>query len=70
MEKKIIINLDDSGKISAETEGIHGETCLDELQQLMEELDEIHQIEKTDDYFKQPNVKPTIKKDNQQKLKS
>jgi Protein of unknown function (DUF2997) len=35
-EHKIILTIDENGKITAETEGLKGETCLSELEQLLE----------------------------------
>jgi biopolymer transport protein ExbD len=35
-EHKIILTIDENGKITAETEGIKGETCLSELKELLD----------------------------------
>lgn len=51
-ETKIIVNIDSDGKISAETKGITGETCVAELENLLKDICNIETIEKTDDYYK------------------
>jgi len=56
-EQTIIITIDDNGKIKAETNGIKGEMCLDELQELLDQEDNLLEVEKTDEYFQtQKNV--------------
>jgi hypothetical protein len=50
-EQRIVITLDENGKINAATEGIKGEMCLDELQNLLGEIAELESISKTDEYY-------------------
>ena len=56
-EEKIVINIDEFGKISAATEGFQGETCLNELEKILEGIDSIVDIKKTDKYYQKVNVK-------------
>jgi hypothetical protein len=52
-EQRIVVTIDDSGKISAETAGIKGEVCVDELQKLLGEIADLESISKTDEYCQQ-----------------
>jgi hypothetical protein len=52
-EQRIIVTIDDSGKINAETEGIKGEVCIDELQKLLGEIADLESVSKTDEYYQQ-----------------
>lgn len=69
MEKRIIIELDENGKITAETEGVTGEVCLEKLDEILNDIDEIQDVEKMDEYYMDNNMLPKIKKQNIQKLK-
>ena len=50
MEQRIELEIDEDGKINAKTEGLKGETCLDELQKLLEGIAIINEVKKTDEY--------------------
>jgi hypothetical protein len=50
-EQRIDITIDRDGKIKAETEGFKGPTCLDALQELLGELDDLESFDKTDEYY-------------------
>lgn len=52
-EQRIVVTIDDSGKINAETEGIKGEVCIDELQKLLGEVADLESVSKTDEYYQQ-----------------
>jgi hypothetical protein len=52
-EQRIVVIIDDNGKINAETEGIKGEVCIDELQKLLGEIADLESVEKTDEYYQQ-----------------
>jgi hypothetical protein len=52
-EQRIVVTIDDGGKISAETEGIKGEVCVDELQKLLGEIADLESLSKTDEYYQQ-----------------
>jgi hypothetical protein len=52
-EQRIVVTIDGNGKISAETEGIKGEVCVDALQKLLGEVADLESISKTDEYFQQ-----------------
>ena len=59
-EERIVIHVDDNGKISAQTEGFKGDTCLKELETLLEGVGDIAKVKKTDDFFQQKQSR-TIK---------
>ncbi|MFK4784810.1 DUF2997 domain-containing protein [Fusobacterium sp. MFO224] len=61
IREKIIINIDEEGKIEANTEGFKGEVCLDALNEILEGMGEIDNIKKTSDYFKKINIENTAK---------
>lgn len=52
-EKKIVINIDDKGSINAETFGMFGTECIDELDKLMKDIALSGTITKKDEYFQQ-----------------
>jgi hypothetical protein len=63
-EQRIVITIDENGKIHATTEGIKGEMCLDELQKLLENLVELDSITKTDEFYQENELKNKIKIQN------
>lgn len=61
-DKKIVIDIDDTGKIKAETFGMNGTECLDELDKLLKDLALQSNTTKKDEYFKEgTTVTNTIK---------
>jgi hypothetical protein len=50
-EQRIVITIDGDGKINAETHGIKGEVCINELQELLGEIADLESITKTDEYY-------------------
>jgi len=63
-EQTITITIDENGKITAETIGLKGEMCLDELQELLDNEGDLLSIKKTDEYFQQNKVKTQNKIQN------
>lgn len=63
-EQRIVITIDENGKINAFTEGIKGEMCLDELQEILDSLEEIHSINKTDEFYQSNELKSQNKIQN------
>ena len=49
-EQKIVITIDDEGGISAKTSGFKGESCLDDLDALLELDGVVTGLKKTDEY--------------------
>ena len=58
-EQRITIEIDKDGKISAKTAGFVGETCLDELQELIEQDNSLLSIKPTDSYYQKNKEKIT-----------
>lgn len=52
-EKKIVIDIDDNGGISAETFGLVGTECVDELDKLMKDLAMSGTITKKPEFYEQ-----------------
>ncbi|MBP5369885.1 MAG: DUF2997 domain-containing protein [Bacteroidales bacterium] len=50
-EQRITITIDENGKINASTDGIKGEMCLAELQELLDENEMMQSVKKTDEYY-------------------
>ena len=66
-EQTIIITIDENGKINAETTGLKGEMCIDELEKILEGESDMSSIKKTDEYYQQPIVKPKARIQNKNK---
>ena len=56
-EQRIVVTIDENGKIEAKTDGIKGEVCITELQSLLEDIADWESITKTDEYYQQAAVK-------------
>lgn len=52
-EKKIVINIDEQGGIEAETFGMTGASCIDELDKLMKDIALQGTTTKKDEFFEQ-----------------
>ena len=64
-EKKIVINIQEDGKINAETFGMVGTECVTELDKLMKDLARTNKRTKKSDYFQEKTtVDNTIKVKN------
>lgn len=50
-EQKVILTIDEQGKITAKTDGFKGEACLEALESLLEQELNVVNIKKTDEYF-------------------
>ncbi len=66
-EQRIVITIDENGKINASTEGIKGEMCLDELQELLGNQEELQSINKTDEFYQANELKSQNKIQNKKK---
>lgn len=63
-EQRIVITIDENGKINASTEGLKGEMCLDELQELLGSFEELQSINKTDEFYQANDLKSQNKIQN------
>ncbi len=55
-EEKIIVEIDNEGELKVEVKGILGPSCVDEISRLLEEIAEIQDISKTDEYYIESKV--------------
>lgn len=63
-EKKIIVDIDDMGNISAETFGMTGTECIDELDKLMKDVATSGNCKKKSEYFQQRTQEVCTVKNN------
>ena len=49
-EQRITVTIDADGKMSAKTDGLKGETCIEELEALLSELAELDDVKHTREY--------------------
>lgn len=52
-EKKIVVKIDSKGNLNAETFGMYGTECLDELDKLLKNIARNGKITKKKDYYEQ-----------------
>ena len=48
-EQRINIIINEDGSLDLKTDGIKGESCLSEVEELLDELADIKEVEKTDE---------------------
>lgn len=55
-EQRINITINEDGSLDLKTDGIKGEACLSEVEELLDELVDIKEVKKTDEYYQKVNV--------------
>ena len=55
-EERITITINEDGSLNVKTEGLKGEACLDEVNALLDEVSNIKEIKKTDEYNQRINT--------------
>lgn len=55
-EERITITINEDGSLNVKTDGIKGEACFDEVNALLDELSNIKEIKKTDEYNQRVNT--------------
>ena len=62
-EERITITINEDGSLNVKTDGIKGEACLEEVNALLDELSNIKEIIKTDEFNQKINTqnKNTLK---------
>lgn len=62
-EERITITINEDGSLNVKTDGIKGEACLEEVNALLDELSNIKEIKKTDEFNQKINTqnKNTLK---------
>ena len=66
-EQRINITINEDGSLDLKTDGIKGEACLSEVEELLDELADIKEVKKTDEYYQK--ISPSQKNINIQKNK-
>ena len=56
-EQRITLTIDENCKISASTDGLKGEMCLTELQEILDDFENLQSVKKTDEYYQSAEVK-------------
>lgn len=56
MDKKITITINENGSMDLKTDGFKGEACVNELEEILEDLALINSLKKTDDYYQKIDV--------------
>lgn len=55
-EQRINITINEDGSLDLKTDGIKGEACLSDVEELLDELADIKEVKKTDEYYQKVNV--------------
>lgn len=55
-EQRINITINEDGSLDLKTDGIKGEACLSEIEEILDELADIKEVKKTDEYYQKVNV--------------
>ncbi|TXJ21642.1 DUF2997 domain-containing protein [Brachyspira aalborgi] len=55
-EQRINITINEDGSLDLKTDGIKGEACLSEVEEILDELADIKEVKKTDEYYQKVNV--------------
>lgn len=55
-EQRINITINEDGSLDLKTDGIKGEACLSEVEEILDELADIKEVKKTDEYYQKINV--------------
>ncbi|MFD2442604.1 DUF2997 domain-containing protein [Bacillus sp. CGMCC 1.16607] len=63
-EVKIILTISEDGEISAETQGMVGSVCLDELEKLLDGVEDIESVVKTEEYYQSEEKANVLNKMN------
>ncbi len=55
-EQRITVTINEDGSLDLKTDGIKGETCLSEVEEILNGLAEITEVKKTDEYYQKVAV--------------
>ena len=55
-EQRINITINEDGSLDLKTDVIKGEACLSEVEEILDELADIKEVKKTDEYYQKVNV--------------
>lgn len=55
-EQRITLTIDENGKINASTDGLKGEMCLTELQEILDQNEILQSVKKTDEFYQTQEI--------------
>lgn len=55
-EQRISITISEDGSLNVKTDGIKGEACISEVEELLDEIADIEKVDKTDEYYQKTNT--------------
>lgn len=55
-EQRITVTINEDGSLDLKTDGIKGETCLAEVEEILNGLADIKEVKKTDEYYQKVAV--------------
>lgn len=55
-EQRITVTINEDGSLNVKTDGIKGEACLSEVEEILNELADIKEVKKTDEYYQKVNA--------------
>lgn len=55
-EQRISITISEDGSLNVKTDGIKGEACISEVEELLDEIADIKKVDKTDEYYQKINT--------------
>ncbi|WP_432632181.1 DUF2997 domain-containing protein [Brachyspira sp.] len=55
-EQRITVTINEDGSLNVKTDGIKGEACLSEVEEILNELADIKEVKKTDEYYQKVNM--------------
>lgn len=55
-EQRITVTINEDGSLNVKTDGIKGEACLSEVEEILNELADIKEVKKTDEYYQKINM--------------
>jgi len=64
-EYNVVIEIDEDGNIKAETKGMKGEVCVNELDEILKDLDGKHSFKNKPEFYQK-----TVKENNKVNLKN
>lgn len=55
-EQRISITISEDGRLNVKTDGIKGEACISEVEELLDGIADIEKVDKTDEYYQKINT--------------
>lgn len=55
-EQRITVTINEDGSLNVKTDGIKGDACLSEVEEILNELADIKEVKRTDEYYQKVNM--------------